>query len=247
MARLARAPPRSASDCGPNAPGRVGLNVGCELTLFDQGIMPGRTFGHRTALLGPLYFLRPVFDIRLNRLLRRLGRSARDAGFDGPLTYGSGTWESVDWSRFDMVGVDYYLDAGTRGDYRGGLRSLRRWDKPVLVTESGCCAYEGTREAGGGGADIPDWNDSSDRRVKPGYLRDESVQADAIEELLDVYETEEVHRAFVCMFLEGDRRYSDDPERDQDKASFGMVRPPSLESGLPPTTAAGGRRRRSMP
>ncbi|MFF1672309.1 type II CAAX prenyl endopeptidase Rce1 family protein [Nocardiopsis flavescens] len=215
-------------------PDRVGLNVGCELTAFARGVLPGRGFELRTALLSWLFPLMPLFDLRLNRLLARLVDTARGAGFGGPLTYGSGAWESVDWSRFDMVGVDYYLDAGTRDDYRGGLRALRRWGKPVLVTEFGCCAYEGAREAGGSGADILDWSDPDDRRVRPGHPRNETVQADVLGELLDVYETEEVHGAFVCVFIEGDCRYSEDPERDQDKASFGIVRAPSLESGLSP-------------
>ncbi|MDE3724161.1 CPBP family glutamic-type intramembrane protease [Nocardiopsis sp. N85] len=214
-------------------PDRVGLNVGCELTLFARGIIPGRSFGGRTVALGALYPLRPLFDGRLNRLLRRLVDTARPR-FSGPLTYGSGSWEGVDWSPFDMVGVDHYLDITTRGDERGGLRTLRRWGKPILVTEFGCCAYEGAREAGGSGADILDWRDLDDRKVRPGYVRDERVQADVIEELLDVYETEDVHGAFVCMFIEGDCRYSPDPDRDLDKASFGIVRPPSLESGLSP-------------
>jgi hypothetical protein len=49
-----------------------------------------------------------------------------------------------------------------------------------------------------------------------------------------VFEAEGVHGAFVCMFIEGDCRYSPDPTRDQDMAGFGIVRPPPLESGLSP-------------
>ncbi|MEU0489412.1 CPBP family glutamic-type intramembrane protease [Nocardiopsis sp. NPDC006139] len=214
-------------------PDRVGLNVGCELSVFAQGIVPGDTFAVRTARLAWLFPLSPLFDRRLDRLLRRLARTAR-AGFAGPLTYGSGGWENVDWSPFDLVGVDHYLDGRGLRAYRDGLRALHGWGRPVLVTEFGCCAYEGAREAGGSGSDILDWSDPDDRRVRPGYPRSEKVQADTLDELLDVFETEEVHGAFVCMFIEGDCRYSEDPERDQDKASFGIVRPPSLESGLSP-------------
>ncbi|CAL9338165.1 hypothetical protein SUDANB121_00223 [Nocardiopsis dassonvillei] len=214
-------------------PDRVGLNVGCELTVFVRGIIPGGTFGVRSALLGWLSPLFPLFDLRLNRLLGHLAATAR-SGFGGPLTYGSGSWEGVDWTPFDLVGVDHYLDGTGLDAYREGLRALYRWNKPVLVTEFGCCAYEGAREAGGSGADILDWSDPDDRRVRPGYPRSEKVQADTLGQMLDVFETEEVHGAFVCMFIEGDCRYSEDPERDQDKASFGIVRPPSLESGLSP-------------
>jgi membrane protease YdiL (CAAX protease family) len=214
-------------------PDQIGLNIGCELSIFAKRIVPGRNFGYRTVALGVLFPFMPVFNRRLNRFLGRLVDIARPR-FGGPLTYGSGSWENVDWSPFDMVGIDYYFDVTTRGDYRGGLRGLRRWNKPILITEFGCCAYQGARDRGGAGADILDWSDLNDRKVKPGYVRDESAQADVIGELLDVYETEDVEGAFICMFIEGDCRYSPDPERDQDKASFGIVRPPSLESGLSP-------------
>jgi membrane protease YdiL (CAAX protease family) len=214
-------------------PGRVGLNVGCEISVFAAGVLPGRDFDRRTRALGLLFPLVPWFDRRLNRLLRELADTARTR-FHGPLTYGSGAWESVDWTPFDVVGVDYYLDELTRRTYRQGLRRLRTHGKPVLVTEFGCCSYEGARDRGGSGSDILDWSDPEDRRVRGGHVRDERVQADLISDLLDVFETEGVHGAFVCMFIEGDCRYSPDPTRDQDMAGFGIVRPPPLESGLSP-------------
>ncbi|MEU4284643.1 CPBP family glutamic-type intramembrane protease [Nocardiopsis dassonvillei] len=214
-------------------PERVGLNVGCEISLFAAGVLPGRDLDRRTRALGLLFPLLPWFDRRLNRLLRELADTAR-ARFHGPLTYGSGAWETVDWTPFDVVGVDYYLDELTRRSYRQGLRRLRAHGKPLVVTEFGCCSYEGARDRGGSGSDILDWSDLGDRRVRDGYVRDERVQADLISDLLDVFETEEVHGAFVCMFIEGDCRYSPDPTRDQDMASFGIVRPPPLESGLSP-------------
>ncbi|MCK9869226.1 CPBP family glutamic-type intramembrane protease [Nocardiopsis dassonvillei] len=214
-------------------PGQVGLNVGCEISLFAAGVLPGRDLDRRTRALGLLFPLLPWFDRRLNRLLRELAGTAR-ARFHGPLTYGSGVWETVDWTPFDVVGADYYLDELTCRSYRQGLRRLRAHGKPVVVTEFGCCSYEGARDRGGSGADILDWSDLGDRRVRGGYVRDERVQADLISDLLDVFETEEVHGAFVCMFIEGDCRYSPDPTRDQDMASFGIVRPPPLESELSP-------------
>ena len=214
-------------------PDRVGVNVGCELSIFARGIVPGRDFGARTAALGPLFPLLPLFNHRLDRLLGELASTARTR-FGGPLTYGSGTWESVDWTPFDVIGVDYYMDVLTRDTYRQGLRRLRATGKPVLVTEFGCCSYEAARYQGGSGGDIMDWDDLDDRRVTGGHVRDERVQAEVIGEMLDVYETEDVMGAFVCMFIEGDCHYSPDPERDLDMASFGIVRPPAPESGLSP-------------
>ncbi|MFD3683965.1 type II CAAX prenyl endopeptidase Rce1 family protein [Nocardiopsis sp. NPDC058631] len=214
-------------------PDRVGVNVGCELSVFVRGIVPGRDFGSRSSALGLLFPLFPLFNHRLGRLLGKLAATAR-ARFGGPLTYGAGTWESVNWTPFDVIGVDYYLDVLTRATYRQGLRRLRATGKPVLVTEFGCCSYEAARYQGGSGADIMDWADLDDRRVTGDHVRDERVQAEVIGEMLDVYETEDVMGAFVCMFIEGDCHHSCDPTRDLDMASFGIVRPPTPESGLSP-------------
>ncbi|MGW8437555.1 CPBP family glutamic-type intramembrane protease [Nocardiopsis sp. NPDC055879] len=214
-------------------PDRVVLNVGCELTILNRDIIPGRDMRRRTMALYVFGMLPSYYNHRLNRVLRRLVAAAREE-FPGPLTYGSGTWETVDWTPFDIIGVDYYLDELTRGSYRQGLRALNRLGKPVVVTEFGCCSYRGAETLGGSGADILDWRDLDDRRVRGNPVRDEGVQADMIERLIDVYETEDVHGAFLCMFVEGDCRYSPDPTRDCDMASFGIVRPPALESGLSP-------------
>ena len=138
----------------------------------------------------------------------------------------------MDWTPFDIVGVYYYFDETTRSSYRQGLRALTRWNKPVVVTEFGCYSYRGAEGKGGSGSDPMGWSDPDDRRVRGDLVRDEHVQADMIERLLDVYETEDVHGAFLCMFVEGDCHYSPDPARDLDMASFGIVRPPAPGSGL---------------
>lgn len=213
---------------------RVVLNVGCELTVINSGILPGRHMGHRGLALTVFALVPFYYNRRLNRVLRRLADGARKR-FDGPLTYGSGTWETVDWAPFDIIGVDYYFDELTRSSYREGLRALGRLDgKPVVVTEFGCCAHRGAEAKGGSGGDALDWRDLDDRKVRGNLVRDEGVQATVIDQLIDVYETEDVQGAFLCMFIEGDCRYSPDPARDSDMASFGIVRPPALESGLSP-------------
>lgn len=138
----------------------------------------------------------------------------------------------MDWSKFDVVGVNYYTDVLTDSDYRGGLRRLAAHNKPVMVAEFGCCSYEGAQYKGGSGSDIMDWSDLADRRITGRHHRDEQVQADHIEYQLDVLATEDIDGAFLCMFIEGDCHYSPDPTRDLDMASFGIVRPPAKETGL---------------
>lgn len=71
--------------------------------------------------------------------------------YKGRVTYASGIWEDVDWSLFDIVGVDYYRDRQTAEDYVNGIQRYARHGKPVVVMEVGCCAYRGAARMGSAG------------------------------------------------------------------------------------------------
>ncbi|MET1005363.1 MAG: hypothetical protein ABWX96_07430, partial [Propionibacteriaceae bacterium] len=126
---------------------RVGLNVGCELTLSSRGMVPGGSFVRRGQLLPWFFWLEPLYDRRLNTLLRRLTEIAREH-FGGPLTYGAGDWETVDWEPFDYIGLDTYADGNNAGRYADDLRRQVSRGKPVLVVEFGCCSFDGAAERG---------------------------------------------------------------------------------------------------
>ncbi|TCK92564.1 membrane protease YdiL (CAAX protease family) [Natranaerovirga hydrolytica] len=208
----------------------IGLNIGCELSFFTAGSIPGRDFSHRAKILGFLAPLLPLFNWRLNKLLRKAAAVAR-SHFNGSISYGAGTWEDVDWSQFDMIGLNYYLDSTNQTNYVNSLRKFYKYDKPIVITEFGCCSYEGAEFKGASGADIQDWMEINHRKLDGIYTRNEQVQADYIGSLINLYEQEGLYGAFVCMFIEGDSPYSEDPLYDLDRASFGIVKPYPLESG----------------
>jgi hypothetical protein len=212
--------------------GDVRLTVGCEFSIFVPGVIPGRTYQRRARALGVIWPLLPVFDMRLNRYLRRAAAVARDR-FSGEITYGAGSWENVDWSLFDQVGVNLYRDRSNASSYGRTLAGLRRHGKPVLITEFGCCSYPGADERGGAGDSIVDWRDPRTPLVKGHHPRDESVQARYIAELLGTFVEHEVAGAFVFEFSEPSYPRSADPRRDIDVASFGIL------AAEPITTASG--------
>ncbi|WP_152360666.1 abortive infection protein [Microlunatus speluncae] len=202
--------------------GDVGLNVGCELSLSVNGFVPGRTFIRRGSLLPWFFWLKPVYDRRLNRFLERAVTLAR-ARFAGPLSYGSGPWESVDWRRFDYIGLDYYLDASNRWRFAGDVRRHVRTGRPVLITEFGCCTYQGAAERGAGGFSVIDYG--TDPPTMPAQLvRSERVQADYLDESLDIFTEAGVHGTFVFGFSEPSLPTSADPIHDLDQGSFGIVK-----------------------
>ncbi len=202
-------------------PGRIALNIGCELSLFMRGILPGWNFWVRMRGLMVYWLIMSVFNRRLNAHLRNARGVARSR-FNGPITYSSGEWESVDWDPFDYVGVDYYMDSNNASKYVDGLRSLKRHGKPVVVTEFGCCSFRGADEKGGSGFLIIRW--SNPPTVKPGHERDEQVQADYIEQLRGIYKREGIDAAFTYAFSEPTNTYSQDPTYDLDMASYGIVK-----------------------
>jgi hypothetical protein len=206
----------------------VGISLGCELTIFMSGLVPGRDWRERAGNLGT-----PAgagYDERLNAFLGRALKAVRPL-FGGRLTYTSGVWESVAWHGFDVVGVDLYRDASNKATYVQDVRALHRFGKPVVITEFGCCTYRGADERGGDGFDIVDWT-REPPVIPPGYVRDERAQARYICELLDVYEAEGVHGAFVYNFIDPGSPYSPDPRHDLDMAGFSLVKVRPADSRL---------------
>ena len=202
--------------------GPVTLNLGCETTLFSNGFLPGRGFQRRIANLRWSWPLLPVANALFGRFMRQAAAAARQA-FAGPITYSAGTWERVDWSLLDFVGIDLYRDAEIQDRYAEVLQGYLAYGKPVLVTEFGCCAYEGAQRLGGSGWMAVDWT-SSPARLKPGHVRNEQVQADVIAGLLDVHAAQGVHGAYVYDFLQAQMSHSPDPRFDLDMAGYGIVK-----------------------
>jgi hypothetical protein len=223
---------RLFQDCADRAERlrRDGANVvlvlGCELTLFNPGYLPG-TFYHdrirRLARPGPRQiaaFAR--LPKRLNSFLAEAVMAARD-GFGGPLTYASGTWEPVDWSRFDIVSVDAYQDSGNAESFRADLRQRIGQGKPVVATEFGCCAYAGAADRGGMGWDIAEDDEDGVPLITGDYERDESEQVSYMQELNHIFVEEGLDLAFWFTFAGYHMPASTDSHRDADMASYGLV------------------------
>jgi hypothetical protein len=203
-------------------PGRVTLIAGCEHMLFTPGIVPGATFFERIAYLsrGEIDFER--LRERLNAFLARAVPAAR-AQFGGPLTYAAAEGEPVDWTPFDIVGIDYYAFHARRSGHVADLAQYRRPGKPLLICEFGSCTYEGAPRRGGSGYDIVDYD-----RPRPTLIgkpvRSEATQARHIARMLDLFETQELLGAFVYTFISPDSPSSRTPRYNLDTAAFSVVK-----------------------
>jgi hypothetical protein len=200
------------------------LNVGCEISLLNSGFVRGATAVERIR-----NFQADVPDLRgLERRLSKVTAKACSisrATFKGPLTYGAGPWEwpAIDWSAFDFVGLDHYRDASNEATYTEPLREMRRYNKPVIVLEFGCCTFEGAEKDSGMGWDILGQGKAGSE-FKSSYVRSERTQADSIAGVLDIFASEKVDGAFVYQFVSPELTHSTDPRHDLDMASYGVVK-----------------------
>ncbi|MFJ5837206.1 hypothetical protein ACIQGO_10625 [Streptomyces shenzhenensis] len=184
--------------------------AGCEMSAFCGGFIPGDTYGDRLRAMAGADMewwssLGPVLE-RLNAFLAQVAATVR-THFGGRVTYASAPWEVIDWSPFDLVGVDAYRAAYNADSFRDELRGHLAHGKPVAVTEYGTCAYQDAGQRGGMAWQVPH-----------GAVPDEEEQVRYFTELLDIFEEEGIDTALWFTFA----GYSRPGEHDI--GSYGVVR-----------------------
>ena len=218
---------RAAEELRRRASGEVVLSVASEATLFIPGILSGA--GTIPDLIrNPLRLAAAMLRLktgghnrRLNAFLAEASATAR-AEFHGSITYASVPIEQVDWSLFDIVSVDYYRGKQNRTTYAQGLSRYLAIGKPVVVTEVGCCTYLGAEDKGGRGFLIIDRRHPD--QIKPGYIRDEDLQAREIADMLGILDRAGIDGAFVLGFASPTLVHRSDPLHDFDTASYSLVK-----------------------
>ncbi|MFF0342596.1 hypothetical protein [Kribbella sp. NPDC004875] len=210
--------------------GEVVLVLGCELSVFCKGFIPGGTSGERLAVMAdPATWTDPAKVTELQAGLARWGDvqqqlvSAGRGAFGGRITYAAGMWEDVNWDLFDIVSVDAYRDAANRATYADELRARSKWGKPVVATEFGCCAYRGAADRGGTGWMIV--NRSVDPPALNGaFERREEEQVEYLYALVEEFDRIELAAAFWFSYAGfGLPHRPDDPAHDLDLSSYGLV------------------------
>lgn len=216
----------------------VVLVTGCELSLFAAGFIPGDTVFERIAAISSGD---PKLWADFGRILKALNDFLAETAavvrsrFGGRITYASGMWERVDWQPFDLVAVDAYRDADNAERFADNLRELCvGHEKPVAITEFGCCTYLRAADRGGMGWAIVD-DEATPPRLDGDYQRSEAEQVEYMRELLDVFGQAGVDSAFWFTFAAyGAVHHPDQPRADLDMASYGVVK--ILPEGTPGAT-----------
>ncbi|MDX3242715.1 abortive phage infection protein [Streptomyces sp. ME18-1-4] len=210
----------------------VDLSVGCEFWLFVPGILPGETVLERVRNLLNGTYDPVVTQRRLDAFTARAARTGRSV-FDGRLSYAAAQDDQVDWSLFDVVGIDYYSFFPRPADYVKELRRFLRWGKPLAITEFGTCAYVGAPQTGGMGWDVVDY-DKDPEEIKGHLVRSERTQADYVAALLGVFESMGLYAAMAFEFVTPDAPHrADNPRFDIDMASYAITKTVHKRPGHP--------------
>ncbi|MFD7159266.1 hypothetical protein ACFV9C_32035 [Kribbella sp. NPDC059898] len=223
------------ADCAARAEvlrqnGDVVMVLGCELTLFCKGFVPGETSQERIALMSdPATWTDPVkvgeFQAGLARwttVQADLAAAARKV-FGGRITYAAGLWEDVNWDLFDIVAVDAYRDAQNAATFTDELAARSKWGKPVVATEFGCCTYRGAADRGGLGWAIVDAKSDPPALDGP-YERREEEQVEYLIDLVEEFERINLAAAFWFSFAGFELPHRPgDPRHDLDLAAYGLV------------------------
>jgi hypothetical protein len=205
-------------------PGRVALVVGCEFSLHLGGMIPGWSETVRLLLTirWRKYFRRRI-NRKVNRLLTRTLAAARE-NFEGPITYASASWEDVDWSGFDLAGVNLYRTRNNSAVFEDRLRArVQEAGKPVVITEFGCGSFVGGAQRGPGSFKIVNWFGLRPR-IRKGNVRSERVQAAYVGDMIELWDRHQIHGCFVYTFALREYPHFADPLRDLDMASFSVVK-----------------------
>ncbi|TWD79975.1 hypothetical protein FB561_1041 [Kribbella amoyensis] len=220
LARTAREAERLRCRYGPE----VILVIGCEFMLFTPGIVPGANFFERVEYLTTGNPDMAELQRKLRAFTARAVAVAR-SNFHGRITYGAASdLEQIDWSLFDLVGLDYYSYHEDRAGHTAELARFRRWGKPILILEFGCCTFTGAPEAGGMGWDIVDYT-VDPPEIKDGFVRDEQAQADHLRTMLTVFREEGFLGASPYTFISPDAPHRlRDPKHDEDIAGYGLCK-----------------------
>ena len=226
------------SDCAARAErlrergAEVVFVTGAELSLMNQGFLPGDSIDERVGMLlhgEPDRRRERVVEVgtRVNDFLGKAVALVRER-FGGRITYAAVPFERVDWTPFDIVSVDLYRSAAVADHFRDGVRTLVAQGKPVAITEFGAATYRGAGDRGAQGLEIVEYDQDTRApvRLNGAYVRDEGGQATYLRELLEVFDGGGVDSAFVFAFaLHGfPHRPDGDPRDDLDLASYGIVK-----------------------
>jgi hypothetical protein len=197
--------------------------MGCELSIFNSGFLPGNHLLERTQAFAEFDKWQPAMDENLRDFFTKAVPEVRQH-FNGSLSYAAGEWEEIDWLLFDIVSVDLYRAKHNEAYYEQQLKNYMVHNKPVAITEFGCCALRGASDLGGNATFTVLAIQEGALVVNEGWQYSDEEQVSYLKELFSVFRAIGVMTAFWFTFADYEKLYSEDARHNLDMASYGMVK-----------------------
>jgi hypothetical protein len=213
-------------------PAKVVFSVGSEFTLFMQGIIEGKTFMSRAKNLGKAGIKEGKHNKPLNDFLNKVVVEVRKV-FAGQIMYRSLVWEKVDWSIFDIIGVDHYWAEQIKDQYIDLVLPLFTYGKPVINTGFGfnttTAPVTGMLATLGNEPSIvlhqvPGIGRFIKPKLKVIHERNEVLQAKRLTGNLELLTEAGFSGTFIDQFIFPLKPFSDNPKYDVDRSSCSLVK-----------------------
>ena len=228
---------RAAQPLHERHPGKVVFSVGGEFTLFVQGIVPGKNLLQRAKAVVRAdgdYIKTGKHNEPLNDLLGEVSTAVRQV-FDGQVMYRSLVWEQVDWTLFDLIGVDHYWGETIKDRYIDMVEPLFANAKPVINTGFGfnttTAPVTGMLSTVGDTPYVAQFLHQQPvigRFIRPKlkviHERSEATQAGRLVDNLKLLDEAGFSGTFMDTFIYPINPYSDSPKYDLDRANSTLVK-----------------------
>jgi len=173
----------------------VTLEIGVELSYQLRGVYNGSTYRDRIEEAWVNRKRKEVQD-RLHSYLLKLVRGIRE-NFQGKLVYSKGGLEEIRWDQLDIdiIGGEKYFATEwfTKESHLKDVLTLKKFGRPVFITDFGCASYRGATRWGGDA-----W------RRYAGEERSQEEQANGIEISVENFEGARVDAIFLFEFIRRD-------------------------------------------
>jgi hypothetical protein len=196
--------------------------LGCELSIFNNGFLPGVHLLERSKAFAEFDKWQPAMDEMLKEFFIKIIPGVRQY-FNGNITYAAGEWEEIDWSLFDIISVDLYRAKHNQTNYEQQLKTYMAHNKPVAITEFGCCPLHGASELGGNATFIVLSVQGNELVVNEGWQYREEEQVIYLKELFSIFTASKVAFAFWFTFADYEKLHSNIAKHNLDMASYGLV------------------------
>lgn len=196
--------------------------LGCEISLFNNGFLPGNHLLERSQTFTNFGEWKFAMNEKLKQFFETAILEIRKY-FKGKITYAAGEWEQIEWSLFDLVSVDLYRAKHNQSYYEQQLKTYLTFNKPLAITEFGCCPVRGASGLGGNATFTILSFQQNELIVNEGWQYDEDEQVNYLKELYSMFQALGVMYTFWFTFADYEKRYNTDKKHNLDMASYGVV------------------------